>query len=234
MFKVQLVKGCIQGVLGFVLGFSALQAVATSAEEDGRAWLNIQANGSTGVDKLRWYMEVQPRAREELREKEQLLLRPALYYAIAPKTSAWLGYAYVRTYVDNPLVQREHRVWQQLLHEFAPVAGMRVRSHTRIEQRMFDGSSDTGHKFRQRLTLNIPWKDHPTLSTLIFDEYHHNLNSTDYGARSGFDQNRLFAGVAWVTSPKTLVEIGYLNQYINRKNIDAMNHVFSTTVYFNF
>jgi len=207
---------------------------AQSAEEDGRAWLNMQVTGKTGVENLRWYIEVQPRMREELREREQFFFRPALYYAIAPKTSVWLGYAYARTFVDNPLLQDEHRAWQQILHEFEPINGIRLRSWTRLEQRKFEGASDIGHKIRQRLAINIPFEHHPNLSTLISNEYHHNLNGTDYGARSGFDQNRLFAGFAYKMSPKSLVEIGYLNQYINRRNEDAMNHVFSTTLYYNF
>ncbi len=208
--------------------------LANAVEEDGRAWLNLQANGATGIDHLRWYMELQPRYREESRERDQLIIRPALYYQLDKMNSVWLGYAYVRTFTDNPLTQREHRYWQQFAHEFAPIYGMRLRSFTRLEQRTFEGTNDTGHKIRQRLMLNIPFENHANLSTLISEEYHHNLNDTDYGARSGFDQNRLFAGLAWVISPSVSMETGYLNQYIRRRNEDAMNHVFSTTLYFKF
>lgn len=220
----------------FIAAFLLLATlnVANAAEEDGRAWLNLQANGSTGIDHLRWYMELQPRYREELREREQVLIRPALYYQLDKMNSVWLGYAYVRTFTDNPLTQREHRYWQQFAHEFAPIYGMRLRSLTRLEQRTFEGTNDTGHKIRQRLMLNIPFENHVNLSTLISEEYHHNLNDTDYGARSGFDQNRLFAGLAWVINPRVLMETGYLNQYIRRNNEDAMNHVLSTTLYFKF
>jgi hypothetical protein len=207
---------------------------ANSAEEDARAWLNMQATGKTGIENVRWYMEIQPRVRDDFKERDQSLVRPALIYDIAPKTSLWFGYVYVRTYTDNPLIEKEHRYWQQILHEFEPINGIRLRAFTRLEQRTFEGTSDIGHKIRQRVTLNFPFKNNPNLSTLIFDEYHHNLNSTDFGARRGFDQNRLFAGFAYKISPKSLVEIGYLNQYVNRKNEDAMNHVFSTTFYYNF
>lgn len=222
-------------ILLFVAFISIVQSLNASAvEEDGRAWINLQANGPTGIDKLRWYVEVQPRLREELKERDQFFFRPAMYYAIAPKTSVWLGYVYARTYASNPVTESEHRYWQQLLHEFEPINGVRVRSMTRFEQRNFEAASDTGYKLRQRLTLNFPIENYPNLSTLLFDEYHLNLNETDYGARSGFDQNRLFAGMAWKASNQTLVEFGYLNQYVNRRNEDAMNHVLAATVYFSF
>lgn len=207
---------------------------AHAAEEESRTWLNMQATGITSIQNLRWYMELQPRGRDDFRERDQFFIRPALIYTLAPKTSFWLGYAYVRTYVDNPLLQDEHRAWQQLLHEFEPIDGIRLRSWTRLEQRKFESAGDIGHKIRQRVAMNIPFAHQPNLSTLISNEYHHNMNSTDYGARSGFDQNRLFLGLAWKASQQSLVEIGYLNQFINRRNEDAMNHVLATTLYYNF
>lgn len=216
--------------IGLLMGTVA----ANSAEEDGRAWLNVQATGKTGIEQMRWYVELQPRLREELKERDQFFFRPAIIYDISAKTSLWLGYAYARTFVDNPVLEDEHRAWQQLLHEFEPIYGIRLRSWTRLEQRKFEGANDIGHKLRQRLAINIPFAHHPNLSTLISNEYHQNLNRTDYGARSGFDQNRLFAGLAYKMSPQSLIEVGYLNQYVNRRNEDAMNHVLSTTIYYNF
>ncbi|CAN4273644.1 Protein of unknown function DUF2490 [Methylophilaceae bacterium] len=221
-------------LLLMVIMFMTQSIKVHSAEEDGRAWINLQANGPTGVDNLRWYVEVQPRFREELKERDQFFFRPAVYYAIAPKTSLWLGYVYVRNYTSNPVIESEHRYWQQLLHEFEPINGVRFRSMTRFEQRNFEGANDTGYKLRQRFTLNFPIENYPNLSTLVFDEYHLNLNETDYGARSGFDQNRLFAGFAWKSSQQILVEFGYLNQYVNLRNEDAMNHILASTVYFSF
>lgn len=227
-FKKQTLNLLAMGLLAFIA------PPGYAAEEDGRAWLNMQATGSTSIKNVRWYIELQPRVRDDFRERDQFFIRPALIYTLAPKTSLWLGYAYARTYIDNPLLQDEHRAWQQLLHEFEPIDGIRLRSWTRLEQRKFESAGDIGHKVRQRVAINIPFAHYPNLSTLISNEYHHNLNSTDYGARSGFDQNRLFLGLAWKASPQSLIEIGYLNQYVNRRNEDAMNHVLATTLYYNF
>lgn len=227
-FKKQALNTIAMGLIALIV------LPAYAAEEDNRAWLNVQATGSTSIQNVRWYMELQPRVRDDFRERDQFFFRPALIYALAPKTSLWIGYAYVRTYVDSPLLQDEHRAWQQLLHEFEPIGGIRLRSWTRLEQRKFESAGDIGHKIRQRVAMNIPFAHYPNLSTLISNEYHHNLNSTDYGAGSGFDQNRLFGGIAWKASPQSLIEVGYLNQYVNRHNEDAMNHVLATTLYYNF
>lgn len=227
-YKKQTLNLLAMGLMAFIA------SPAHALEEDSRAWLNMQATGSTSIQNVRWYMELQPRVRDDFRERDQFFIRPAIIYVLAPKTSLWLGYAYARTNVDNPLLRDEHRAWQQVLHEFVPIDGIRLRSWTRLEQRKFESAGDIGHKIRQRVATNIPFAHYPNLSTLISNEYHHNLNSTDYGARSGFDQNRLFLGLAWKVSPQSLVEIGYLNQYINRRNEDAMNHVLATTLYYNF
>jgi len=80
----------------------------------------------------------------------------------------------------------------------------------------------------------MPSKLNPQLTWVAYDEYFLNLNQTDYGARRGFDQNRAFVGVNWAFNATTRAEIGYLNQYINGKNIDNMNHVLSTTFILNF
>jgi len=54
------------------------------------------------------------------------------------------------------------------------------------------------------------------------------------GARSGFDQNRAFAGASYVFSKQGRVEIGYLNQYVRLAGNDRVNHVLSTSLMLSF
>jgi len=63
------------------------------------------------------------------------------------------------------------------------------------------------------------------------------LNSMDSGIRSGLNQNWAFAGVGYRLNKETTVEIGYLNQFINRPQSprpDQMNHVLAVTMLMNF
>lgn len=202
--------------------------------EDGRFWFNIQANGATGINKLRWYMEVQPRVRDEGAHLDQLLLRPAVYYQLTEQSSIWAGYAHVVTHPASKSAFDEHRVWQQYLYQFAPIHNISIQSRTRLEQRFIESSDDTGHKLRQMFRVVMPSGISPKLSWVFYDEYFINLNHTDYGAQRGFDQNRAFIGANWAISDLAKFEFGYLNQRINAEPADRVNHVLSSTLNFTF
>ena len=61
-----------------------------------------------------------------------------------------------------------------------------------------------------------------------------NLNTVDWGARSGFDQNRFFIGAGYGLTSNFRLEAGYLNQYVDTATIDRRNHVLSITMSFSF
>lgn len=213
----------------FATGFAHADAI-----EDGRIWLNINVIGALPAEHWHWYTELQPRWRNEGSEFEQVLIRPAVYYAITPQSSIWLGYAYVDTDPAGRDSFEEHRIWQQFLHRFDTIGSLNIQSRTRLEQRFLENSHDTGHKLRQLLRLTYPSPLSERLLLVAYDEYFVNLNDTDYGAKRGFDQNRAFIGVNWAFDTQHKLEIGYLNQYVNGRRVDAENHVFSTTLMINF
>lgn len=202
--------------------------------EDGRGWLNITAIGSLPADNWHWYAEMQPRWREELSEFDQLIIRPAVFYTISEQSSIWAGYARVVTHPAGQTNFDEDRVWQQFLYNFQPIGSVSLQSRSRLEQRFIENADDTGYRLRQMLRLTMPSKISAQLTWVAYDEYFLNLNNTDYGARKGFDQNRAFAGINWAFNANLKLEVGYLNQYINAKNTNAMNHVLSNTLIINF
>ena len=202
--------------------------VSASPDEDGRAWMTVNAIGPLPVKHWHWYAELQPRWREELSEFDQLIIRPAVFYNLNKQTSIWAGYAHVVTDPAGNASFEEHRVWQQLLHNFQPIGAVSIQSRTRLEQRFIENADETGHRVRQMLRLTMPSKLSAQLTWVAYDEYFLNLNQTDYGARRGFDQNRAFVGVNWAFNPSVRLEVGYLNQYINSQRTNNMNHVIST------
>jgi len=218
----------------FFLLLLSTQANADT-EEDGRFWLNVNATGALPLENWRWYAELQPRWREEGSHFDQLLIRPAVFYALNKQTSLWLGYAHVTTHPNSKPSFEENRVWQQLLHNFEPVGSLSIQSRTRLEQRFIENSHETGHKIRQMIRLTMPSAISPKLHWVAYDEYFINLNDTDYGARRGFDQNRAFLGVNWAFQPDVKFEVGYLNQYVNQHGKpDSENHVASSTLVLSF
>ncbi len=208
----------------------AATSVHADTEEDGRFWLNINAKGSLPIEGLNWYAEVQPRWRDEGANFDQLIIRPALFYKLSPKSSVWLGYANVTSHPAGKKNTNEDRLWQQFSYSFDPIADIAITSRTRFEQRWLDTGDDVGYRLRQMIKLSKPILSVPNLSWVVSDEYYLNTNSTDWGARSGFDQNRLFLGGAYKINSHAKIEAGYLNQYVNGRTVDRMNHVLSTTL----
>ena len=234
ILKTNFIKNHILlSTLLILLIIAPLFAVAET-KEDGRFWININMMGRMPAENWRWYAEVQPRWREEGSNFDQLLVRPAVLYDLNKQTSVWLGYANVITDPANRNTFEEHRVWQQLLHNFQPIGGLSIQSRTRIEQRFIENSNKTGHKIRQMIRLTAPSGISPKLLWVAYDEYFLNLNDTDYGAERGFDQNRAFLGVNWALDQQIKLEVGYLNQYINGSQTDLMNHVVSSTMLITF
>lgn len=228
---MRLMPGCrILSVLFLILSTQAF----ADTEEDGRFWLNINAAGKLPAENWHWYAELQPRWRQEGSHLDQVLIRPAVFYALNENTSLWLGYAHVTTHPDGKKSFEENRVWQQVLHNFEPIGSVSIQSRTRLEQRFIQNSDETGHKIRQMIRLTMPSAISPKLRWVAYDEYFINLNDTDYGARRGFDQNRAFLGANWAFDSDFKLEIGYLNQYVNGRNIDSSNHVLSGTINLSF
>lgn len=221
-------------------GLTPLGSSSVMAEtlEDFRIWGNVTARGNFGfIDpdfkKFRWAAEVQPRSREEGEAMDQLLIRPGVGYAVTEHSSLWVGYAHVINFVAAGDNIHEDRAWQQYMWSGATPLGA-FTSRSRFEQRWQSNGGETGGRFRQMFKLSWPIPVYPAVSLVGWDEVFVNLNDTNWGARQGFDQNRGFAGIGYRVLPPVLVEIGYMNQYINKSTLDNMNHVLSLNLFLDF
>ncbi|MBA4068771.1 MAG: DUF2490 domain-containing protein [Acinetobacter sp.] len=210
--------------------FSA--SVSAEVEEDGRLWLNQTLQGNVS-DQVGWYFEVQERFRDEARDFDQLLVRPALKYKLSANSSLWLGYAYVSTHPEKKDTIHENRVWQQYMHQFDSWHGLNFISRTRLEQRWSHVGDDTGYRLRQLIRMNYPISD-TGINLVLWDEYFINLNNADWLTAKGFDQNRAFIGTSLKLNDKSKFELGYLNQHINTATADKSNHILSTVFLMDF
>jgi len=203
-------------------------------EEDGRFWFSIYTQGALPKEKWFWSLDIHPRLREEGSHFDTLILRPALFYKISPKTSAWLGYDTIKNHPQSQASFQENRLWEQVMHQFEPFSGLTLTVRTRFEQRDRENYSDIAHRLRQMVRATSPSSLHQQLSWVIWDELFINLNQTDWGVMRGTDQNRLFLGANWKFDELSNLEVGYINQYVNGKTIDRENHILSSTIRFNF
>ena len=234
---------------------SVKQASADATVEDFQVWGNVTALGNFGfvnpnnpdLKKFRWWMEGQGRFGNDATQFTQSLVRPGVGYAITDKLVAWVGYAWAPT--AEPLSTahpfNEHRLWEQLTWaDNFPFGRLSLRG--RFEQRFFDhnapisGSDDVAHRFRQLVKLAVPIPSiDPNLSFIIQSELFIAMNTVDnpgFIAR-GYDQNRAFAGLGYKINQYATVEVGYMNQFINRPHSarpDQMMHNFVANLFLNF
>lgn len=204
--------------------------------DDFGVWGAIQAQGSfvsseSKWNRWQWWLEGQGRFFSDASRLGQSIIRPGIGYKLSYHVSIWTGYAWINTSPLGKDETDEHRIWQQLSWGDTFSWG-NLSTRTRLEQRFLSNGDDTGWRYRQLLKYT-----HPIFSKRIYlsvwDEVFININSTDWGANSGFGQNRVFAGVGVYIDPKLLCrfELGYLNQYIYReKSTDQMNHIISTSL----
>ena len=228
-------------------------ATAEFIADDFQVWGNITALGNFGfinpekpeLKRFRWWLEGQGRFGNEASQFTQSLIRPGLGYAITDKMVAWVGYAWAPT--AQPLARQpfdEHRLWEQITWADNFSFG-RLSTRSRFEQRWFDhdvpvpGVNPVAHRFRQLVKLAVPLPTfHPNLSFIVQSELFINMTTMHDGFISrGFDQNRGFVGLGYKVNQYATVELGYMNQLINRPHStrpDQMMHNFVANLFLNF
>ncbi|WCT75739.1 DUF2490 domain-containing protein (plasmid) [Sphingomonas naphthae] len=103
----------------------------------------------------------------------------------------------------------------------------------RLEQRWSGTGGDAGWRYRQFLRLAVPLGAHaPAL--VVSEESFINLNATDWGVRSGLDQQRGMIGLAIPLNEAASIEAGYQVQYVNAHPRDRLNHILPITLALSF
>lgn len=183
------------------------------------------------------------------------ILRPALGYQFAPWGTAWLGYAWQPNYFlrDDKHDISEHRLWEQFSGSwsFGPTQlGVRTRLEQRHRDAGGEGQGEGLWALRLRQQVRFAWTLVPKgpWQLVASDEIFFHLNTTGvfeeqpdgtrksvgYPSEAGFDQNRAFLGMGYAPSSDFRLELGYLNQIVNRmeRSPDQINHVLFAGMFF--
>ncbi|HMO14864.1 MAG TPA: DUF2490 domain-containing protein [Pirellulaceae bacterium] len=203
---------------------------------DAALWLAVFAQDNLGGEESRWkwWFDGHLRYLDDVGGLNQHIVRPGIGKKISDDLVFWGGYAWIHTSPITGDEFDEHRIWQQFTwsHKFDSTT---ILLRPRLEQRFVETGSDLGWRFRQLVRIQQPIHGHPRLSMIAWDEFFFHLNDTDWGARSGFDQNRVFLGLGVKQKPESRLrtEIGYLNQYIDLPtNADRSNHTLSINFFY--
>ena len=143
------------------------------------------------------------------------MLRPGLHLRLGRALTLGAGYAYSHAFPSQS--SDENRLWQDVSHK-SEVSGIAVGNRLRIEQRFFD-DDDSGAVVRLRARLRLehrlaasPW------NLVVADEVFVNLKSRGGSRDSGFEQNRLFVGLARQIGERVGLVVGYQFGYLAKRD----------------
>lgn len=121
--------------------------------------------------------------------------------------------------VDNT----EWRPRQELGFPALPLGLGKFDSRIRFEQRFRSDGDDVGHRVRPEIIYTLPLTR--KLDLELGHESYFNLNTTDFGQRSGHERMRNFVALNFPFLKRVIASVGYLNQYrFNRGRRDRMEH----------
>lgn len=210
--------------------FCALLLAAPATAQDVQNWNTLVAQGPVDGKLLLW-AELQPRFTSDVGRLGQFIARGALGVRLKNDIDLHAGYHYQHNNPAPGVSSDEHRFWQQVS---GPVLrrenGFALITRWRLEQRTFEGADDLGWRLRIQFRVQQPLHGKGTAGPLAWSETFVALNSTDWGARGGLDQQRSFIGWLQPLSKRLNFEAGYMHQYINRPGRDAGNHVINLTL----
>lgn len=184
------------------------------AEEDGQFWVAPIVQTPV-VGKLRSWIELQARWKDEGKQLDRLIVRPALTYPLGHGFAVWAGYAYLPfTRGTENTLYPEHRPWQQLTHfGGAPDRGQ-LQNRLRFEQRVIDAPGDSPDivslRLRYMARLVLRPKSWSGFGFALWDEIFVNLNSPSANIKTGFDQNRFALALQYAVSKALVFEPTYL------------------------
>ena len=192
---------------------TVLVVAPTAHADDDQTWVAVNASGAAakGSPFLVW-LDMHHRSFTSSSERDVTIVRPGLGYRVSPTLDLWVGYAWVTAARDGRDV-REERFWQQATYPLGEFLGGQLSGRTRLEQRTRDGNAEVGVRLRQQLRYAYRFQDSP-FGVVAWNETFIGLNETQWGQPSGFDQNRLFAGLSFSQASNLRFEAGYLNQFV--------------------
>ncbi len=203
-----------------VLAALFLSVPAMASDDEAGMWVTTTARRTLDPD-WRAALAIQSRLIDGVDTLERLILRPSITRVVTPRLSWTLGYD--THFIETPRDHIEHRTWQQGLVS-RKVDTLLLAFRTRLEQRYIEDVS--GVALRGRFMVSGKWPSGLAVLPLFVlrDEVIVHMNTLAGGPRSGYDQNRFFAGLAGPISERLRAEIGYQMQHIGRPGEDVTYH----------
>lgn len=207
--------------------------------EDSGAWVQVVAEGSLKViapslEKGRLWLEGQTRFDGDFNNWYQGMVRTAIGYSLSDRATIWAGYTWLPTHNIGKQYIAQQDIWPAFRYNLPTSIG------TFMFRTMWESNFGIGEQIRERprqmIKFTHPFDFEKRFSFIAWDEVFYRVNTTNWGGKSGFDQNRAFAGVGWTFNNNIRTELGYLNQYIDDANHNnaTMHHLGMLSVFMSF
>jgi hypothetical protein len=217
-----------------VCGVAALVATGAAANtvEDAQVWTTLSTSGSIKGD-IVGQIDLNARTSVDQGRVTQSLMRGTIGYRVTPVLTLSLGYGHITGFRRNQRDLAEERLYQQVQATLGTLGDATVSTRIRLEQRFVRPGSDVGWRYRQLVRVQIPLRQAGP-AIVVQAEPFFALNSTDWGARAGFDQVRTMMGVNVPIAKSFTIESGYQLQYVRGAASDRLNHIVPITLSWRF
>lgn len=206
----------------------ALLSIVTSSfalEQSTKLWGGIDFDGPFSK-RSQWHYNFLSQMRLAMPgpTREQLVLRPSIYYVANDNWTLWLGCDAMPTWLDGrDQSVLERRIWPQIEFETPLNSLFNLDLRTRYEFRWRKDSSEQYQRFRQRIQLTKKLANHGA-KLKISEEVLLNAKKADWSADETWDQNRLYIGFTVPLSKQFQIDCGYMNIFRPRENGSRVAH----------
>jgi Protein of unknown function (DUF2490) len=221
-------------ILSILLLAQCLQSPvqASTLYEDAGTWVQMVGEGDLGkidpsLKKARVWIEGQSRYAGGMDYWYQGMVRAAVGYSLSDRATIWAGYTWLpsqaitypngdpaRKAANDPLAFVSQQDMWPAFRYILPTEYGNFMFRTMWESNWLVGSQ-IRERPRQMFKYTLPIAFDNKLSLIAWNETFYRVNSTTYGGKAGFDQNRGFLGFGWTFNPNIRTELGYMNQYID-------------------
>lgn len=171
-----------------------------------------------------WWTETQLRYDFSIKRMQQTLVRTGYLLNINESELGFL-YAYINSETSD-----EHRFTAQHSMKYGNLFNSQFSHRMRLEMRTREDAKAQAERLRYLIRAQQNTNDKNKL--VVWNEVFLNLKSESSTGNRLFERNRLFIGQRVRINDRIDLELGYLNQYIPRSNLERIEHILVGYLFF--
>lgn len=194
--------------------------------QETRLWFTGIFLGSLSKNNklIKYYVEPRLQFIDRKNKFEEAYIYFGPGYKILPHLILFAGLAPITTQTLSGHFSEEIRIWEQALWNIHFSKSYELIDRLRLEERNNLNRSQVSVRLRETLSSRTHLSRFEGYSFIIFDEIFLNLNKTDWIREGFFGQNRAFVGIGKLVAKHTILDVGYLNQYVTTIPNQQLSH----------